>query len=144
MIEEELLKKNNLKLTKGRINILSILIEATYSLDVESIFKKLKEKNVNLDLSTIYRTLEVFENKDLIEKFDLGNSKYNFRFKRKKHTHTIQCKVCHKEVQIECPLFHLDEIVNKETGFSNIDHHLKIEGVCETCVKYNCIKEKKC
>ncbi|MCS4516970.1 transcriptional repressor [Clostridium botulinum] len=83
MIEEELLKKNNLKLTKGRINILSILIEATYSLDVESILKKLKEKNVNLDLSTIYRTLEVFENKDLIEKFDLGNSKYNFRFKRK-------------------------------------------------------------
>ncbi len=72
MIEEELLKKNNLKLTKGRINILSILIEATYSLDVESIFRKLKEKNINLDLSTIYRTLEVFENKDLIEKFDLG------------------------------------------------------------------------
>ncbi len=72
MIEEELLKKNNLKLTKGRINILSILVEATYSLDVESIFRKLKEKNINLDLSTIYRTLEVFENKDLIEKFDLG------------------------------------------------------------------------
>ncbi len=44
MIEEELLKKNNLKLTKGRINILSILVEATYSLDVESIFRKLKEK----------------------------------------------------------------------------------------------------
>ncbi len=44
MIEEELLKKSNLKITKGRINILSILIEATYSLDVESIFKKLKRK----------------------------------------------------------------------------------------------------
>ncbi|EJO5346267.1 transcriptional repressor [Clostridium botulinum] len=143
MIEEELLKNNKLKLTKGRINILSILIETPYSLDVDGIFKKLKDKNVSLNLSTVYRTLEIFENKDLIEKFDLGNSKYNFRFKRKKHTHTIQCKVCHKRVQIECPLFHLDEIVNKETGFSNIDHHLKIEGVCESCIKHNLEKKKK-
>lgn len=47
------------------------------------VYSKIKRKNINLDLSTIYRTLEVFENKDLIEKFDLGNSKYNFRFKRK-------------------------------------------------------------
>ncbi|MCR1935171.1 Fur family transcriptional regulator [Clostridium tepidum] len=140
MIEEDLLKKNNLKVTKGRINILNILMVSNYSLDVESIVKKLQDRNIKLDLSTIYRTLEIFLNKDLIEKFDLGNAKYNFRFKRKKHTHTIQCKVCHKEVQIECPLFHIDEIVNKETGFSSIDHQLKIEGVCENCNKYNCEK----
>lgn len=137
MTIEDLLKINNLKLTKGRVNILSILIEEPHSLDAEGIYKELQKKNINLNLSTIYRNLETFYKNGLVEKFDLGNGKYNFSFKTKKHTHTIHCKVCHKEVKIECPLSHIEEIINKETGFSNIDHDLKVQGICKNCMKKN-------
>ncbi|WP_050608123.1 Fur family transcriptional regulator [Clostridium niameyense] len=134
---KKILKQNNLKATKARMSILEILINKKHSLDVEGIYSELRNVGVDIDVSTIYRTLEVFKEKNIVGKFDLGEGKYNYKIKEDNHKHIIECKLCHKEVEIDCPMVQIEELINKKTGFSNVDifHEKKVKGICEDCAK---------
>jgi Fur family transcriptional regulator, ferric uptake regulator len=133
MSGSSLLKSYNIKNTKGRIAILEILEKSTGSLDAEEIYRICSEKNIIVDFSTVYRTLDLFDSKGIVEKFDLGNSKYSYVLKREAHKHLLQCKLCHKEIEIDCPMKQIEELIKSRTGFSSIEHELKIEGICEDC-----------
>ncbi|MBP1744935.1 MAG: ferric uptake regulation protein, partial [Firmicutes bacterium] len=78
MDEKKFLKKFNIKITKARTAILEILENSTEALDAEEIHTVCSEKGVDLDFSTVYRTLDLFEGRGIVEKFDLGNSKYSY------------------------------------------------------------------
>ncbi|MGE5628287.1 MAG: Fur family transcriptional regulator [Solirubrobacterales bacterium] len=130
---EKELKSFGVKITKPRLMILNILEDASSSIDAETISSICREKNFDIDFSTVYRNLELFESKDLVEKFDLGNGKYSYILKKEHHKHTLLCKLCHKEVEIDCPMQQVEEIIKNRTGFSSIEHQLKIEGICEEC-----------
>jgi Fur family transcriptional regulator, ferric uptake regulator len=133
MSGSSLLKSYNIKNTKGRIAILEILEKSTGSLDAEEIYRICSEKNIIVDFSTVYRTLDLFDSKGIVEKFDLGNSKYSYVLKREAHKHLLQCKLCRKEIEIDCPMKQIEELIKSRTGFSSIEHELKIEGICEDC-----------
>lgn len=134
---EQYLREHDIKVTKGRISILDILCKSDRAVSVEFIFEKCKNKKINIDLSTVYRSLELFEKKDIIKKFDLGQGKYNYVINRQDHKHTIQCKLCHKKVEIDCPMQQIREMIKNKTGFTAIEEELNInfEGICEDCKK---------
>ncbi|GAA0745056.1 Fur family transcriptional regulator [Clostridium oceanicum] len=136
MGSQNLLKEKKLKITKARVSILNILNVENHSLSVEDIYNMLKEKGIIINLSTVYRNLEIFSNKNLIQKFiiDDGKSKYILK-KHKSPKHIVECKMCHKEIEIECPIPQIDELVTKKTGFCCVDHQLKIKGICKSCIK---------
>jgi len=133
MDSESLLKNLDIKITKARVAILYILERSAVSLDAEEILKICQREKVRMDLSTVYRTLELFEAKEIAEKFDLGNGKYSYVMKREAHKHLLLCKLCHKEVEIDCPMKQIEELIKTKTGFSSIEHELKIEGICQEC-----------
>jgi Fur family ferric uptake transcriptional regulator len=133
MDEKKFLKKFNIKTTKARTAILEILENSTEALDAEEIHTICYEKDVDLDFSTVYRNLDLFESKGIVEKFDLGNSKYSYMFKREAHKHLLHCRLCSKEVEIECPMLQIEELIKSRTGFSSIEHELRIEGICKEC-----------
>jgi len=137
---DKFLRGFGIKITKARIEIFNILENSSSSVDAENIFRICKEKKIKIDFSTVYRTLDLFECKGIIEKFDLGNSKYSYILKKDEHKHLLQCKLCHKEIEIECPMQQVEELIRNKTGFSSIEHELKIEGICEEC-KSNKIKK---
>lgn len=132
---EEYLRKYNMKVTKPRINILEIFLHSDNVITAQDIFNQCKLKSVNIDLSTIYRSLDLFEDKKIIKKFDLGLNKSTYAIIRKKHKHIVQCKLCHKEVEIDCPMQEIEEIVKNKTGFVLSDEKLdfKLDGICEEC-----------
>jgi Fur family ferric uptake transcriptional regulator len=102
---------------------------------VEYIFEHCKEAGKLIDLSTVYRTLDTFESKDLVNKFDLGDGKYNYLLKEKAHKHIIECSCCHKEQEIDCPMVQIEELIKNKTGYTTMQHELKIKGICEDCKK---------
>ncbi|MBP2033741.1 Fe2+ or Zn2+ uptake regulation protein [Clostridium algifaecis] len=134
---ERYLRKYNIKVTRPRMNILEILLHSDDAMNAEDILKRCKLKNVNIDLSTIYRTMELFENKKIIKKFDLGLNKSSYGIIRKKHKHIVQCKLCHKQVEIDCPMDEIEEIVKNKTGFvlEEENLNLRLSGICENCRK---------
>ncbi|NMM65055.1 transcriptional repressor [Clostridium sp. P21] len=131
------LRQHGIKVTKARINILDILRKNDRALSAEFIFDECKQREINIDLSTVYRSLELFEKKDIIRKFDLGCGKYNYVIKQEDHKHILQCKVCHKKVEIDCPMQQIREMIKNTTGFTAVDEELNInlEGICNECKK---------
>lgn len=135
---EKYLRQHGIKVTKGRINVLDILSKSDHAVNAEYIFNECKKRNLNIDLSTVYRSLDLFENKELIKKFDLGQGKNNYRLRKEDHKHILQCKLCHKEVEIDCPMQQVRELIKDKTGFTFMDKELdlKLEGICDECTDH--------
>lgn len=132
---ENCLAKNNIKKTSARILILKILSHSDNAMNVESIYNECRSKEANIDISTVYRTLELFSKKNIVKKFDFGDGKYNYSIKKKFHKHILECKFCGKEVEIDCPMQQVEETIKNTTGFtiSEDEFDEKIIGICESC-----------
>lgn len=135
MESKEFLKLKNIKITKGRIEILNILKNSESSLSAEKIYQIFTERNENINLSTVYRTLELFVEKEIIEKITLNDGVFSYRLKKQNHRHHLRCDICHKEIEIPCPMSQIEEIVQNETGFTLTQHDLVLKGVCKECKK---------
>lgn len=130
---QELLKKHSLKITKPREAILEILAQSDHGLDAESIRDEAENRELYINLSTVYRTLELLESISVLDKFDLGEKKYNYVLKRDHHMHSLTCEICHKTVDLDCPMVKIEELINRETGFSIMEHRLELKGICAEC-----------
>lgn len=132
-IREEL-KQHNLKHTKQRHSILTVLKNSKVPLTMSQIIDNL---DVDMDLSTIYRVLDAFEENKLINKtVPLEPSLAVYDYNRDIHKHHLTCTECFKILVIEsCPLEKYEEQIEKETGFSVKRHQLELYGLCPNCQK---------
>lgn len=129
----ELFKKKNIKTTRARILIYGTLLNNEEAINAENIYRFIKDQE-DVNLSTVYRTLELFENKELIDKLYLGEGKAAYKIKKNLHNHKLECSLCHKEVEIPCPMNQIEEILKEKTGFRLTEHQLKLKGICENCL----------
>ncbi|SFA93407.1 Fur family transcriptional regulator [Clostridium frigidicarnis] len=125
--------EHNIKLTKARISIYNIIMEEHDAITAEDVYKKCLENGLNINLSTVYRTLDLFEDKSIVEKYDLGKGCYNFSIQKNDHKHVLQCSICHKEIELNCPMKQIEAMVKSETGFVLLEHELKMKGLCKDC-----------
>lgn len=132
----DLLKRYGLKITKGRVAILSVLSRTNKSIGADAIFEECRNNGVDINLSTVYRALELFVEKGIVDKFALKEGMCSYKLKGEEHKHLLKCNVCQKEVQVPCPMRQIEEIVQNETGFTLTKHNLVMTGVCEECSKH--------
>ena len=135
MNREIYLREKGIKVTKSRMLILEIISKSSEAVDANEILKICKEQNFNVNLSTIYRCLELFEQKGIIEKFDIGEGKYEFRLKENGHKHLLECSLCNKTIEVDCPMHQVEQLIKSKTGFVILEHDLKMKAVCEECIK---------
>ena len=64
---ESQLRAAGRRMTPQRILILSILDETGDHLDAEEVYRRAKKLNSNLNIATVYRTLGILKEMDLIE-----------------------------------------------------------------------------
>ncbi len=131
-MQSDLLSKHNLKKTPSRIEVLNVLEKAVSPLTAEEVFYMLRKKNV--DLSTIYRTLNAFADANIIKK-EVNNNKENiFSIIKEEDKHILVCTKCNKRVEIAgCPYHEANEKIEQETGFLINDHTTEIYGICPEC-----------
>ncbi|WP_313125395.1 Fur family transcriptional regulator [Proteiniclasticum ruminis] len=131
----EILKKHSIKVTKPRMAIYELLEKEHTGIGADYIYSTLLKENHSINLSTVYRTLELFEEKNLIQKYDLGEKKYNFSLIRHGHHHIVECDSCHKVINLDCPMKQIEDLITKETGFHLTEHHLELKGICRDCLE---------
>lgn len=132
----DILRNKGLKVTKARTEILEVfLTDVEKSLNAEEIFSKLRGKGKNINLSTVYRTLDSFLESLILDRFILENGVAVYKIHRETHKHILECNICHKEVEVPCPIKQIEEILKEQTGFTLTEHSLKMKGVCNKCKK---------
>ncbi|MDD3393131.1 MAG: Fur family transcriptional regulator [Anaerotignum sp.] len=131
----EIFNQNNIKTTKQRETVFDVLMNASMPLTVEEIYVTLREKEKNMSLSTIYRVLDVFVSKDLVEKSNFSKSNMAvYEIKGTKHKHHLICICCGKIVALDsCPIHDYEKALEKTTSFDIISHKLEFFGYCPEC-----------
>lgn len=133
-MNEKTLHNIDLKVTKSRMTILNELEKISYPITAEQLYKNLSKYDI--DLSTIYRSLNAFEKKKLIRK-EINSNKENVYFlNNKEDKHILVCKKCHKRIKLAtCPYHEVNKKLEEETGFQISDQNIEIYGLCKECKK---------
>ena len=126
----QLLKINRLSRTRGRQKILEVLVRSNFPLSGKEIADAL---NNAVDRTTVYRTLNIFEEKRVVHKI-LADNVWRYVLSPEKddlaeHVHfkCIRCcrLICLPEVQVSD--FELPE------GYTKLENNILITGICKEC-----------
>lgn len=133
---KEIFKKNDIKATKQRELVFQLLTDSDVPLAAEEIYVKLMEKEKNMSLSTIYRILDVFVSKGLVQKSNITNNKAIYEVMGMGHKHHIICISCGKIIALDhCPIQEYEKALERETEFDITSHKLVFFGYCAECRK---------
>jgi len=117
-------------MTGQRRTIARVLSDAEDHPDVEEVYRRASAEDPRISLSTVYRTVRLFENKGILERHEFGDEK-RARYEpagHGHHDHLINVKtgevIEFRNEQIE----RLQESVARELGFRLIGHRLELFG----------------
>ncbi|MBV1818167.1 transcriptional repressor [Anaerosalibacter bizertensis] len=135
---KERLKEEGYKLTTQRRAILDAIIENSGShLSPEEIYEVVKLKYPEIGLATVYRTLQLFEQLDIVCKlnFDDGCNRYELNSdSNDHHHHHLICLNCGKVIEVKLDLLeNLEYEIEREGKFKIVDHNVKFFGYCIEC-----------
>ena len=123
-----------LKSTKSRNEILSLLKKQSAPIAASEIFKKLMSKKITL--STVYRTLEAFSKNGVVKKEVQQNGTAVYYLASNEHCHILECKNCHNTIRLKyCPYDAANDRIKKETNFLVDEENVVIYGLCKNCSK---------
>lgn len=123
---EDLLRNNNIKVTRQRVEILKIINK----LGFDSSIKNISNNVSDINQSTVYRILNKFYEDGLVEKV-IGLNDEIIYVIIEEDKHFIRCLKCKKIEEVKtCALDHNIENVN---GFIIKRHSLIIDGICKKC-----------
>ncbi|WP_024615197.1 Fur family transcriptional regulator [Clostridium sp. Ade.TY] len=132
---QNVLRDKKIKVTKARVEILKVLLNKKDGVTAEEILMVCKAEGVNINLSTVYRTLDSFHEKKIVDKFILEDGVSSYKIHKHNHKHLLECDICHKEVEMPCPIVQIEELIKRQTGFTLTEHNIEIKGICEECKK---------
>lgn len=125
------LKLHGYKLTKQRQAIIELMLKHhDRLLSVEAIHDSLDH---SLDLSTIYRNLEILDSCGLLHKVQQDERALYKLICHDHHHHHLICLTCGTTEVIDyCPITEL-AVIAKEHHFQVQTHSLEVYGVCHSC-----------
>ncbi len=134
-IFEQYLKDNNFRRTQERFTILREIYSRTDHFDTEELYIFMKNQDYRVSRATVYNTLELLVNCNLIKKHQFGKNLalYERSYGFKQHDHVI-CTKCGKVVEFCDPrVQQIKTMVGEMMNFQIDDHALNLYGVCADC-----------
>ena len=127
---EELCAERGMRMTDQRRVIARVLQESEDHPDVEELYRRSSAVDPRISISTVYRTVKLFEDAGIIERHDFrdGRSRYE-TMPEEHHDHLIDLKsgvvIEFHSAEIEA----LQERIAREHGFKLVDHRLELYGI---------------
>jgi Fur family transcriptional regulator, ferric uptake regulator len=127
---EELCAERGMRMTDQRRVIARILQDSDDHPDVEELYRRSTKVDARISISTVYRTVKLFEDAGIIERHDFrdGRSRYE-TVPEEHHDHMIDVKtggvIEFRSAEIEA----LQERIAREHGFRLVGHRLELYGI---------------
>ena len=122
------------RMTPQRMMIVAAIESAENHISAEDIFKQVVAKYPNVNVSTVYRTLELLERLGLVTKTEMGVGHIVYHPLEKGHHHHLICRECGTVINLdEAVLAPLKESLLRDYQFSAELRHLGIMGLCADC-----------
>lgn len=127
---EELCADKGMRMTDQRRVIARILQDSDDHPDVEELYRRSSKVDPRISISTVYRTVKLFEDEGIIEKHDFrdGRSRYE-TVPEEHHDHMIDVK-SGTVIEFHSPEIEaLQERIAREHGFRLVGHRLELYGI---------------
>ncbi len=116
--------------------ILSAIENSDDHISAEEIYAQIVAKYPQVNISTVYRTLELLEQLGLVTETDLGGGRVRYHPADKGQHHHLVCQECGAVIDLDDSLLSsLKNTLLREYKFSADLKHLAIFGRCSRCKK---------
>jgi len=123
-----------LRATNQRELILEIIRHGQGHLDADEIYRRARQKQPHLNLSTVYRNLQKFKKLGLVEELHFDESHHHYEVKPSAEHHHLVCLGCGRVIEFGLPLRrYLKRNVSEAKDFDIIDTEIRITGYCSRC-----------
>ncbi len=129
------LRKRGFRLTPQREIILSVLHEIKGWATADEIYRRVQTISTSVDISTVYRTLDLLQELGLVSCVDAGEDqrRYELLGIHGPHLHLI-CQACGQVIGADLEIAQaFGERLQAEHGFRPALEHLSIPGLCPAC-----------
>ena len=131
-----ILSKQGYRLTPQRMMILSIIENSDNHISAEEIYAQIVAEYPHINISTVYRTLELLKGLGLVTETDLGGGKVRYHPGDKGHHHHLVCRECGTIIDLdESVLASLQDTLLRDYKFKADLRHLAVFGRCANCSK---------
>mgnify|MGYP000952294361 CR=1 FL=1 len=127
---EEQCVARNMRMTEQRRVIARVLEAASDHPDVEELYRRAAAIDPKISLSTVYRTVNLFEEAGLVTKHDFKDGRARFeQIPDEHHDHLIDIRsgrvIEFRNEEIEA----IQEVIAKKLGYRLVDHRLELYAV---------------
>ena len=131
------------RITVPRQAILDLLSSSSKHLSAEDIYLSVHKTCPGIGLTTVYRTLELLEQMELIHKFDFGDGRSRYELiegPKSTHHHHLICTGCGRVIDYsdfieeELKLVkQVEDALSKKHNFKINTHKVHFYGLCSKC-----------
>lgn len=132
---QEKLNNKGLRLTRPRREVVAILDNAKIPLTPQTIHQRAVERNCDMGLVSVYRTLDLFTQLNLVRRVHGQDGCHGYVLASPGHHHHLICHSCGKAVEFtgSDDLSTLIKRIEVQTEFQIDDHMLQFYGLCPEC-----------
>jgi len=114
--------------------ILSAIEDGAGHISAEEIYAQIAAKYPQVNISTVYRTLDLLKQLGLVTETDFGDGRLRYHPVVKGHHHHLVCTGCGAVTDLdESALARLQDVLLNRYSFAADLRHLAIFGLCEKC-----------
>jgi Fur family transcriptional regulator, ferric uptake regulator len=123
-------EEKGMRMTEQRRVVARVLEMSHDHPDVEELHRRAAAVDVGISISTVYRTVKLFEDLDIIERHDFkdGRSRYE-AMPDAHHDHLIDLKSGKVIEFADARIEKLQEEIARELGFRLVDHRLELYAI---------------
>ncbi len=130
------LSEQGYRLTPQRLMIVAAIENSDNHISAEEIYVQIIARYPNVNISTVYRTMELLKRLGLVTETDLGEGRVRYHPTDKGHHHHLVCRECGAIIDLDDSLLApLKSALRQEHKFIADLRHLAIFGRCIKCGK---------
>jgi Fur family ferric uptake transcriptional regulator len=128
------LSEQGYRLTPQRMMVLDAIENSEHHISADEIYAQVIKKYPHLNISTVYRTMELLHRLGLVTETDLGGGRVRYHPADKGHHHHLVCQECGRVIDLdESVMDNLKLVLKRDYDFTPDIRHLALFGTCADC-----------
>ena len=125
-----------MRITSQRALLLELIRQGQGHLDADELYRRAREKQPRLSLSTVYRTLQLLKRLGLVEELHFDEDHHHYEVKPSAEHHHLVCLGCGRVVEFHNLLSrYINKNVPEAKEFEIFNTELRMTGYCPSCRK---------